>query len=278
MPELPEVEIIVRQLRCLLVGHVLNSFILSGKVLRRSNAFSTIVPPLGGVVSDVLRVGKYIKICFSSEDLCLLVHLGMTGVMTAGFSIIPTKHDIFWAKFSDGHNLIFSDVRGFGQLYICSREQARNLLEKVAPDPFDNIWDGGVFEKALQKKKCIIKKLLLDQSFISGVGNIYACESLFLAKIHPLTLASEISLQKASRLLQSVRGVLSLGISLGGASFRDYRHVDGEIGSFQSIVKVYGRRSLLCETELCTGCIVVEQIAGRATYYCPFCQVREGLG
>jgi len=276
MPELPEVETIVRQLKPLMVGLEIKEFVLQKKVLRRSNlTAASDFGFVGMVVTGVERIGKYIKFSFANSQKILIIHLGMSGVIRSGTTVIQTKSDVFCAKLGDNFNLVFSDPRGFGMLYACDTAWAENFFSKLAPDPFAKVWDNGEFENRLRQKRIAIKLLLLDQSFISGIGNIYACESLHLAQIHPSLPASQISTVRAKELLVAIRTVLSLGIATQGASFRDYKHIDGSLGKFAEVARVYGRRGLACLQNSCDGLITVELIGARSTYYCPKCQQFE---
>lgn len=275
MPELPEVHTIVTQLQKLFLGQTIKTFNFAEKTLLRSSFCKDISNLKSFKVKFIKRIGKYIKIEFENKDETLIVHLGMAGIMRAGKNLPKNKHDIFRAEFENETNLILNDVRGFGQFHFLNKSEAERTLSKIAPDPLEEYWNPVRFVEKLRSKKLGIKKTLLDQKFISGIGNIYACEALFLAKIHPETPACKIDAASAVKLLSAITNVLQLGTAQGGASIRDYQQVDGVEGTFQNFINVYNRAKQPCPEALCSSTIQVFKISARSTYFCPECQQKE---
>lgn len=273
MPELPEVEIVVRELNRWLMGSVIDSIHLFQTVLRRLSLPQDLSIFKGLVIKYFVRIGKYIIIHFEQVSDVFLIHLGMAGVLSVQEHFAhPNKHDIFRIDFGFGKSLVFSDVRRFGQVAFLAAEELLVFRKKLAPDPFSDSWSDLAFFKLLSSKNSLVKTLLLDQQQISGIGNIYAGEALFDSGIYPARISKSLSKVEAERLLLSIRKVLSLGLQQGGASFRDYVHTDGSAGLYQNFCKVYGRKGLSCLTLNCQKPISVMKIAGRSTYYCSGCQ------
>ena len=275
MPELPEVETVVRQLKSSILGRSFKNVSIKKKI----NKFLLTMPIeviVDKKIRDVTRIGKSIKILFDADpELVLLIHLGMTGnifVGKSGLTNLP-KHTVFYAKLSSGEDFVFEDPRGFGQFKLVTQNEASSLLAKIAPDPFHEDWSKKLFAKKLAMKNRIIKTLLLDQTFMSGVGNIYACEALFLSKIHPQEISKNIPVKKAEALFENIKKVLQMGIDSNGASFRDYKQTSGEAGFFQTLTKVYNKKGQACV--LCKSKIEAMFFAGRSTYFCSTCQQFE---
>lgn len=272
MPELPEVESVVRQLKNRILNKKIKSF-TSGINLRRSNLSKIIsLQLLEQEIENVSRLGKYILIDFKNNQLGFVVHLGM-----AGYFILEKdaskqiKHQIFEINFyQDDECLKFFDTRRFGQAFLLPKNELRAFFAKLAPDPFDQFWNNQNFFEKLSKSTTPIKVKLLDQSFISGIGNIYASESLFESKIHPTTPSNKISKDRAAILLAKIKEVLQKSIDLGGSSIRDFKHTNDQDGSAHFHLFVYGKQNVLCK--ICTTKIEKIVQATRSTFFCPSCQ------
>lgn len=269
MPELPEVETIVRGLRRFKPsGTVSGSFIRAGKVFKSSRIKKKL---LGRKLNEISRRGKYI-LMWLDDGQCLAVHLGMTGQLywTKG-ERQPDRHTHFRLKFKGSDKVLqFRDVRKFGHvgLYRSKKELwSDDRFSKLGPDALQiSLVD---FRRLLERRR-MIKALLLDQRAIAGIGNIYADESLFAAKVHPEQRASEIGQAKMRKLYKSMRRILEEAIAAGGSSIRDYRQSDGREGQFQTKHKVYGRTGKKCGR--CGERIERLLVAGRSSHICPKCQ------
>ena len=277
MPELPEVETIVRGLAPALRGRTIDRAVLLFKPLLRR-------PPKGGLailagrrITGLSRRGK-LALIKCEGGLTLVFHLKMTGQLLLVEKGGPAadKHTRLVVRFRDGGpDLRFRDVRKFGFLLCHSGEPATacDELASLGPEPLDLALAD--FERALGRRKGRIKSLLLDQTVIAGIGNIYADEMLFDAGIHPQTPAAALSSVELSRLWRSMRTVLAKAIEAGGSSLRDYVDAEGRPGSFQLAHKVYGR-----EGEPCPRCgrpIKRTVVGGRGTHFCPRCQRRKKM-
>jgi formamidopyrimidine-DNA glycosylase len=271
MPELPEVETIVQDLSSKLKGLEISSVrILYPPVLRKKK-LSLINDLKARKVVDVRRRGKMLLIEFE-RNLILLIHLKMTGQLL----FYPReesldKHTHFILSFKDENNeLRFRDVRKFGFI-SCIRNldiSCVDELKNLGPEPLEI--DFSFFKKLFQGRKARLKSLLLNQNFIAGIGNIYADEILFQAKLHPLTHASHLGSDDLKRLLKAMRDVLRKAIIHKGSSIRSFTNAEGERGKFQNYHQVYGRESLFCF--VCGEKIKRLRLGGRSSFFCPRCQ------
>jgi formamidopyrimidine-DNA glycosylase len=271
MPESPEVETIARNLREGTAG----CFALPGLTISGIKLFwpKTLIEPSvekleqiipGQVVKDVKRRAKYLVISLSRHTI--LIHLRMSGdLLTCADDVNPgLKHIRFEMEFLEGGRLLFNDPRKFGRIWVV--EDPQPILEKLGPEPLDESFTAEEFYGLLRSKKRMIKSLLLDQSFIAGLGNIYTDESLHRAGIHPLTISKNLNLQTSKKLLESIRQVLNDGIQRNGSSI-DWVFRGGE---YQNNFRVYGRTGQACNV---CGAIIERIIVGqRGTHLCPKCQ------
>jgi formamidopyrimidine-DNA glycosylase len=285
MPELPEVESVARSLRRRVLGlriASLEAFPPKGRGGRAGatgwgggrEARRAAAVPLseltGKTIDKVGRRGK--NLILECGDLALLFHLKMTGRFLWSRPGRPRGRHVHLVLHFQGpdRELHFEDVRKFGLVRCRPLEglAACPELRALGPEPFDI--SAAEFAARLKARRGRMKSLLLDQSFLAGVGNIYADEALFEAGIHPLAAAASLSRARADRLWTAVRDVLARAIAAGGSSIRDYRNADGELGSFQDEHKVYGRDGEPCPR--CGGPIRRAVIGGRSSHYCPRCQ------
>jgi formamidopyrimidine-DNA glycosylase len=272
MPELPEVETIARTLH---YGSSDSPALVKRKITGAEILWSrTVAEPagkefkrriVGQVVQKVNRRGKFIQIHLSDD--VLLVHLRMSGDLIAGEGKEPLgSHPRLVIYLDKGLQLSFSDARKFGRVWLVS--DPKTVTGKLGPEPLDADFTPEEFTRRLLARKRQIKPLLLDQSFLAGVGNIYADESLHLAKIHPLTRSDQLSAHQAAKLLKSIRQVLENGIESNGASI-DWVYRGG---GYQNQFRVYGRAGEPCP--VCATPIERIVVGQRGTYYCPNCQVQ----
>jgi len=270
MPELPEVETLVRQLSRQLTGRRIRHVELRRPDVLWGDDRPACVLLRGRRITHVSRRGK--RILFSLDDQTrLIVHLGMTGQLTWAPADQPhAAHTHVCFEFAERkRQLRFVDPRRFGNVWI-ARADGRwigPVPSPLGPEPLE--MTAGQFV-ALCKRRRAVKAVLLDQQIIAGVGNIYCDETLFRARIHPATRADRLDRSTVMRLRRALRAVLSEAIDAGGSTIRDYRQSDGSSGRFQNRHRVYGRAGLPCRR--CRGTIDRMVLAGRGTYYCKHCQ------
>ncbi|MDO9534585.1 MAG: DNA-formamidopyrimidine glycosylase [Bacillota bacterium] len=271
MPELPEVECIVRDLRECLTGKLIKSIdFLFFQMLRGAKPEDFRRQICGKIISQVKRRGKYILI-FLSGDTVLEIHLRMTGrLLFHSVPVSPGKYTGVIFYFENGEQLHFEDIRKFGTFTLYEKgEQLRSFL--LGSDPVEDEFSEELFLKILEKRpNSMIKSFLLDQRNIAGLGNIYTDESLFMAGIHPSRKVNNLSSGEKKYLFNAVCHTLKEGILFRGTSFSDYRDLWGNEGEFQKKLKVYQRGGEPCVRCKCLLERIV--IAGRGTYICPSCQ------
>ena len=274
MPELPEVETVMRGLRARLEGRVITRALINRPNLRWPFPPGLAARLTGARVLGFRRRAKYILMRLSGGD-SVLIHLGMSGrmVLTPGIPNIETAHEHMVFEVEDGWRVGFVDPRRFGSvdLVATDAEDEHRLLAGMGPEPLDDAFSAALLGAALAGKRTPIKAALLDQKIVSGLGNIYVCEALFRARISPARLAHTVPGARAARLVPAIKATLTEAIAAGGSSLRDYVQPDGELGYFQHAWKVYGREGEQCEA--CPGppvCLGVARItqSGRSTFHC----------
>ena len=276
MPELPEVETVVRGLRAVLPGRRIVGVRL-GKTdfIEDPAAVSDLLPERS--ITGIERVGKYILFDLTAapgaknpeEHLNLLVHLGMTGwlrVEPADSTAPAHTHATF--ELDDGRELRYTDIRRFGQIRIIPQKTIESFQGGLGREPLEI--SAAEFQSRLADRRARIKALLLDQRVFRGIGNIYADESLWQARIHPARLAARLNVEELKRLRSAIRTVLRKAISLRGSSISDFRDANGEPGEYQNHHRVYGREGKPCPR--CGTPILRIIVAGRSSYFCPQCQ------
>ncbi len=274
MPELPEVENIVKQLRRKIKGKKISKV----EVYKNSSLHSPISKFVRQTTDKRIRAIKRIAkiICLEIEEGCIAIHLKMTGrlIYLNGESenYYPDKHTVLCFEFSDRDKLYFSDVRRFGWVKFLDAKEYERLKEATGYDALEI--GVGEFVDILSKSKYPKKRIyniLLEQKIISGIGNIYANEALYLAKIHPLSKVSDISVEKIEKLHNILQKILKSAIKLGGTSMRDFVDIYGRKGRFEKELKGYGK-----EGKICVKCkkakIIRSKLGGRSIFYCPKCQ------
>lgn len=260
MPELPEVESVVRSLAPRLPGRKILSAEFHSKHVTPGNRKALAARMAGRTIVSVKRRGKFIVITL--DQGMFTVHLGMTGKLLLDAPIGTHAHGIF--SLDDGV-LVYDDPRQFGSI-----EWNPSLDEKLGPEPLEI--GAADFVARLKKRSTRMKALLLDQSFVAGIGNIYADEILYAAQVHPLALASRVSKPRALLVHQAMREILQLAIEHRGSSISDYVDADGQRGGFQLLHNAYAREGEPCLR--CFGRIRKILVAQRGTHYCPKCQKR----
>jgi formamidopyrimidine-DNA glycosylase len=275
MPELPEVETVMRGLRARLEGRRITRAVAHRPDLRWPLPLGLVQRLTGAVVTGFRRRGKYMLMRLEGGDSVLL-HLGMSGRMLVGPARpnAETRHEHLVMETDDGWRVGFVDPRRFGSVDLVptAHEDSHKLLAELGPEPLDADFTAEGLAASLAGKRTPIKAALLDQKIVAGLGNIYVCEALFRAGISPRRSAHTVGGIRAARVVSAVQATLREAIAAGGSSLRDYVQPDGELGYFQHAWKVYGHEGERCER--CAeqaGCEGVRRIvqSGRSTFYCP---------
>jgi formamidopyrimidine-DNA glycosylase len=276
MPELPEVETVRRGLEPAVTGRRLDRVeILDGRLVRPFDPLEVAAELTGEVVDNLDRRGKYLVFRFETGR-ALLVHLRMTGSFVHGpaESLPDDPYRRAVLTLDNGTDVAYRDVRRFGTwLLLEPGELDPYLAERLGDEPFSEAFTPRALAERLRGRRAPVKAALLDQRSLAGMGNIYADEALWRAKIHPLRPAGELERGQIERLHAGIRAALELGIARQGATLSDYRTPNGDAGAMQYEFEAYGR-----EEEPCSRCgtlIVKIRAAGRGTWFCPRCQRRS---
>lgn len=319
MPELPEVETVVRGLDGVLPGKVVRSV----AVRREKSAQSDMEPMVGKEIRAVDRVAKYIVVQFTDWDQLLIGHLKMTGQFvwrasaekdekipdrlasnrrqtveddSSGIDVLPdesnemasqvvgghpsgdwveelpSSHTRIIVHFADGSRLFFNDQRVFGWMQLMSKSKWKKKVELLPPDVVDDAFTLEYLWEQVKKTRRAIKLLILDQQKMGGMGNIYANDALWKARIKPTRTSKYVRKYEVERLHSAMKGVLERAIELGGSSYSDFVDSEGMGGSYQDEFLVYDREGERCLRDDCEGTIEKVTVGGRGTYFCPVCQ------
>lgn len=272
MPELPEVETVCRGLAKHLTGKTFTDVTARRRDLRVPLPKGFERALVGRTVTSISRRAKYILVHLDDKQV-LVIHLGMSGslVLHTHKPKSLRKHDHVIFAFSPQLWLVFHDPRRFGLMALTDEKHlAENkLFAGLGPEPFDRALDG-TFYDLLHKAKAPVKSVIMDQRKLVGVGNIYACEALFSARIHPRRSASKVTKKEATLLLKDIRKTLERAIVSGGSTLRDYVRSSGDAGYFQHHFRVYGRLKQPCT--VCKTPISAIKQSGRSSFFCSYCQ------
>ena len=292
MPELPEVETVRRGLAPVMEGARVEEVVAHRGDLRWPLPKDFVKRLEGQTVSGLGRRAKYLLADLTSGEV-LVMHLGMSGsfrVAREERETTPgsyyhdrtkdTAHDHVVFRMSSGATVRFNDPRRFGSMKLVARARLDDepLLRALGPEPLGNAFDAAMLAAACQGKNTSLKAALLDQRNVAGLGNIYVCEALNRALLSPKRKASTIAgragapNERAERLTDSIKAVLTAAIEAGGSSLRDHRQTDGSLGYFQHHFRVYDREGKPCPTRGCKGIIKRIVQNGRSTFFCPVCQ------
>ncbi len=275
MPELPEVETVMRGLMPVMQGQRILTADVRREGLRWLFPEGFAARLTGAGVEGMQRRAKYILMALDSGE-SLLVHLGMSGKVTIDESgaVAAGKHDHVVLDMENGVRILFNDPRRFGALDLLETDglERHKLLAALGPEPLGNGFNAVYFGARLKGRKMPIKSAMLDQKIVAGLGNIYVCEALWRAGIAPQTQSAALNPARVSVLVGHIRDVLSEAIEAGGSSLKDYRQANGELGYFQHRFKTYGREGEACLKPDCGGEIVRITQSGRSSFYCPRCQ------
>jgi len=286
MPELPEIEIVKRSLFKMINKAKIIDIKIYNKNLRYKIPHKFNKSLIGEKILKISRRSKYLIFHFNKK--ILLIHLGMSGKLLVmksrekilfktsfyyDLNILP-KHNHIYFKLNNDLILIYNDVRRFGFLKLYKTTEIQNIsfLKKLGPEPFSKKFNVKYFKVFIKNRKKNIKNLLMDQTFISGLGNIYVNEALFMSKIKPLRMCSNLNKNEISILIFNIKKVLKLSISKGGASIKDFKNTLGKSGAFQQFFHIYGRENKNCSRISCKGKVKKIFIAKRSSFYCTKCQ------
>lgn len=270
MPELPEVETIRAAIEPLLVGRRIERAELLDERLTRPEPPEAVAQQLEGErIEAVERRGKYLLLRLASGRV-LLIHLRMTGGLRSG-SFDEETHLRAILELDDGSRLAYRDVRRFGTWLLLDREDVGPYLaDRLGDEPLEPAFTAAGLARALAGRRAPVKAAILDQRAVAGLGNIYADEALWRARVHPLRPAGSLSSDEIAQLRKGIRAALETGIARQGATLRDYRDPDGSRGRMQEEFRVYGRAGEPCPR--CGTPIEKIRAGGRGTWFCPQCQ------
>ena len=286
MPELPEVEIVKQSLAKIIQQKKIKKVIIKNRNLRFKIPLKFEKLLQNKIIEKITRFSKYLILNFSDSSFCL-IHLGMSGTIhlikknnlnrftnVSFYSSpnLPKNHNHVEIQF-EGFKVIYNDPRRFGFFkFIGTKQELINKFSHLGPEPFFKSFNLKYLVKYFFNKKKDIKSFLIDQKFVSGIGNIYASEILYLSKINPTTFAMKLSKEDCKKIIFFSKSVLNKAIKKGGSSIRDFKNTSGKTGSFQKEFKVYQRENLNCLRNKCTGKIRKIFISNRSTFFCNMCQ------
>ena len=270
MPELPEVETVMALVR----KRVLDKKIIKTRVLNPKLRWPIDIKKIraleGLFIRKVYRRGKYLIIEFNRINLFLIIHLGMTGIVSfsedKGYK--RNKHDHLLINFKD-FILIFNDVRKFGSIHLCKKLDDMFLIKNLGLEPLSDEFDYKYIFDIAKKRSCCIKELIMNQKIIVGVGNIYATEALFLSNIHPAMKANKLSVSKSKKLVKHIKLVLLESIKMGGTTIKDYVNAEGKPGYFVQKLLIYQKQNCPIHKNHKVDNI---KISGRSSFFCSKCQ------
>ena len=286
MPELPEVEIVKRSLKNKVNYKKIKKIIITNRDLRFKiqKNFENLLE--GRSITNVSRFSKYIILTLDNLNHCL-IHLGMSGTLHIinykkkekitnlsfyNSKILPKKHNHVKIKFSN-FTIIYNDPRRFGFFKLLkNKKELKKYFQRFGPEAISSKFNFKYVKYKLINKKKNIKNFLLDQYFVSGIGNIYANEILFYSKINPFKIAKKLNSKEIKKLIKYSKLVLNLAIKFGGSSIRDFKNAKGISGSFQNKFKVYDRENKYCLKKNCKGKIIKMFISNRSSFFCKSCQ------
>ena len=286
MPELPEVEIVRQSLSKNIKGKKINKVLVRNRNLRFKLKPYFEHKLKNQYISNIQRFSKYIIIMLQNKSFCV-IHLGMSGTIhiiknkkkglftnTSFYHspILPKKHNHIEFLFNN-MKFIYNDPRRFGFfLFIENKSALKKKFKNYGPEPFDKRFNLNYLTNFFKGKKKDIKSFLLDQKFVSGIGNIYASEILFLSKINPFTSANDLNKFQLKKIIKNSKEILLKAIKEGGSTIRNFKNTSGNTGQFQKKFKVYGRYKQNCKRSNCLGAIDKITQSNRSTFYCKICQ------
>ncbi len=284
MPELPEIEIVKQSLDKNIKFEKIKKVVVRNRSLRFKIPKNFEIILKNKIINKISRKSKYLILHL--EDIYCVIHLGMSGTIhliskknfkkntnTSFYSSLnlPLKHNHI-EFFLEKYQLIYNDPRRFGFFKIFEKKSLSDFFNNVGPEPLNNKFNINYISNYFINKKKNIKSFLLDQKFVSGIGNIYASEILFCCKINPLKTAKSLTKLDIKKIRYFSKSILNQAIKKGGSSIRDFKDVEGRNGSYQNEFKVYQRENLNCLNKDCFGKIKKKVISKRSTFFCNRCQ------
>ena len=287
MPELPEVEVVRKSLNRKIKNKEIKKVLVKNKNLRFKvpSDFKKFLK--NKKVINVNRFSKYLILCLNNKSYCL-IHLGMSGTIhllnlkekniitnTSFYNspLLPNKHNHIEIFFKD-LKLIYNDPRRFGFFQILNNDdQLKKRFKHLGPEPFQSTFNLKYLRNFFKGKEKNIKSFLIDQNFVSGIGNIYASEILFLSKINPFKKAKLLSENDCKKIISNSRKILLQAIKRGGSSIKNFKNSNGNSGSFQKEFNAYQREGEKCKNSRCKGMIKKVFISNRSTFFCDICQI-----
>ncbi|GGA81845.1 DNA-formamidopyrimidine glycosylase [Ornithinibacillus halotolerans] len=273
MPELPEVETIRKTLKRFVLNRTINDVHVHwGKIIKKPDDVEHFKHLLmGQTIHDIHRKGKFLL--FELDDFMLISHLRMEGKYSVHYKDEPVKkhtHVIF--SFTTDEELRYNDVRKFGTMHIVKKgeELTQKPLSQLGPDPFDKEFTVDYFYQKLKNTNRSIKVVLLDQTVVAGLGNIYVDETLFKARVHPLKKANKLTKKEVQEIRKQAISTLEEAVRQGGTTIRSYVNSQGDMGMFQQELSVYGQENEACPN--CGNVIAKMKVGGRGTHICQQCQ------
>ncbi len=269
MPELPEVETSRRGIAPFLVGREIQDVVIRERRLRWPVSPDVDSHLIGAIIKSVERRAKYLLI--NTTEGTAIMHFGMSGSVSIVDRGTPAGvHDHVDIDFDSGKALRFRDPRRFGSLHWSDDPASHWLLKNLGPEPLGNAFNGKYLRSQSRGRRVAVKQFIMNAAVVVGVGNIYASEALFMARIHPRRAARRIALHRYEALADAIRSVLDRAIQAGGTTLRDFHDSNGEAGYFQRELEVYGRGDEPCRR--CERPISVIVQGQRSTFYCKHCQ------
>jgi len=288
MPELPEVEVVKRSLSSKVQNLIIKKVKINDDRLRYRIDKNLIRKIIGLKLKKIERRSKFL-LFFFDKGIVMLVHLGMTGKFffinkkktkfkTSFYyninEVKDQKHDRVIFFFNKNQKLIYNDIRKFGFIKFLKKKKLKNNLhiKNLGPEPLRKKFNYAYFKEHIIDRNRVIKDILMDQKFVSGIGNIYANEILFLSKVKPTRNVKNLSEFEIKKIIKFTKKVLSNAIRLGGSSIKDFSSSNGKKGSFQQHFGVYGKKGDFCSNSGCKKKIIKSSISNRATFFCSKCQ------
>ncbi len=271
MPELPEVETVRKALLSKLKGKTIKDInIIHNNVFEKQNLNEVVKNIKNQTINDIKRKGKWL--IYNLDDYYLLSHLRMEGkYLYRDINSEIEKHELVVFNINNEFELRYKDVRKFGKMYLIKKSDiAKSPLSKLGLEPWDNNLTSSYLKEKYKNKTLPIKTILLDQSIITGIGNIYADEILFLSKINPHTKGKDLKTKDLKNIILNTKKVLEKAIEEGGTTIRSYTSEEGVTGLFQNSLNVHMKENDPCP--ICKTKIIKDKINGRSSYYCPKCQ------
>ena len=288
MPELPEVEVVKRSLTNKVQNLIIKKVKINDDRLRYRIDKKNIRKIVGLKIIRIERRSKFL-LFFFDKDIVMLVHLGMTGKFffinqqnfkfktSFYYDISDTKeqkHDRIIFFFNKNKKLIYNDVRKFGFIkFFKNKDYSNNLhIKNLGPEPLGEAFNYIYFKRYIKDRNRVIKDILMDQKFLSGVGNIYANEILFLSKVKPTRKVKTLKVYEIKKIINLTKIILKSAIEFGGSSIKDFSSSNGKKGSYQQHFHVYGKKGLPCSNSSCKRKIAKSSVSNRATFFCSKCQ------